>query len=210
MESFLFITDFDGTITAQDFFTQILYRFEHYKAFFSEKKSGFDLLKEVFEAANLTKEQFDEEVKHIPLDPSFVEFCGFIKKIGGDILILSAGFSYYIEKKLEFQGIKNVEVLANPSGFENGIFKMFRLKDERFYSKKHGVDKKKVVLDYKKKYEKIAYAGDSYVDFKACEVCDFKFAKGNLAKILKIFNLKFFEFKNFEEIKNKLSLILNI
>ena len=154
MKDFLFITDFDGTITAQDFFNQILFRFEHYKAFFSEKKSGFELLKEVFESANLTEKQFEEEIKHIPMDPSFFNFCKFIKKIGGDILILSAGFSYYIEKKLELQGIKNVKVLANPSYFENGTFKMFKLKDERFYSKEHGIDKEKVVLYYKKNMKK--------------------------------------------------------
>ncbi len=204
MKSLLFITDFDGTMTAQDFFEQILYRHEHAKVFCETNKNGFELLKDVLEGANLNQEQFEEEVKHIPLDPNFKEFVDFIKKIGGDVLILSAGAKYYIEKKLKFEGILDVDVIANVGKFESGRFKFLKIDDEKFYSKEYGVDKKNVVKFYKDKYEKIAYAGDSYVDFEACKLADFIFAKRNLVKILNMFNIKFYKFENFKDIKIKI------
>ena len=205
MKSFLFITDFDGTITAQDFFQQILYRYEHNKIFDKNKKNGFELLLDVFQGANLNEKEFEEEVKHIPLDPNFAGFCKYVKSLGGDVLILSAGSKYYIEKKLEFEGIKGVEILANGGIFENGKFKFVKSEQEMFYDEEFGINKKSAVLHYKAKYKKIAYAGDTYVDFEACKASDLIFAKGKLAKILNIFNINFNIFQDFSDIVRVLS-----
>ena len=205
MKSFLFITDFDGTITAQDFFQQILYRYEHNKIFNKSKKSGFDLLLDVFQGANLSEKEFEEEVKHIPLDTNFADFCNNVKSLGGDVLILSAGSKYYIEKKLEFEGIKGVEILANGGFFENGKFKFVKSEQGMFYDDEFGINKKNAVLHFKTKYKKIAYAGDTYVDFEACKVSDLIFAKGKLATILKIFNINFNIFEDFSDVSKTLS-----
>lgn len=207
---FLFITDFDGTLTAQDFYLQILYRFEHEKVFLKRKKAGVELLSEVLESANLTEKEFEDEIKHIPLDFSFIDFYNFVKEKGGDVLILSAGCKYYIEKRLEFEGLKNIKIIANDGCFKDGGFKFLKNENKDFYSEKFGVDKVKVVEHYKKKYKKIYYAGDSYIDFKAAELADIKFAKKNLVEIFKMLKLKFFEFYNFDEIKNVLLNIVKI
>ena len=211
MKSFLFITDFDGTITAQDFFQQILYRYEHDMVFNKSEKKGFNLLLDVFQETNLTEKEFEEEVKHIPLDPNFAGFCNYVKNFGGDVLILSAGSKYYIEKKLEFEGIKDVGILANGGFFENGKFKFIK-NDENgmFYDDEFGINKKDVVLHYKNKYEKIAYAGDSYVDFEACKVSDLIFAKRNLAEILKICKIDFYDFYNFSDVIDVLKYLYKI
>lgn len=204
MKSFLFITDFDGTITAQDFVYQIMYRYEHDKIFSKDKKRGVELLSSVFYESGLTEEEFLKEIKYIPMDRTFVSFFRFIKENGGDVLVLSAGAKYYIKKKFSFEGIENIEVFANDLVFENGHFKFLVNEDRRFYSPVFGIDKEKVVAAYKEKYEKIFYAGDSYVDFYASKLADFIFAKKNLVKILKMFNLKFFEFENFDDIRENL------
>ncbi len=199
---FLFVADFDGTITAQDFYKQIMYRYEHNKIFSDYKKRGVELLVDVLQGANLTEKEFLKEVKHIPTDPHFPSFCSFIKKIGGDLIILSAGCRYYIEKKLSMMGIEDVKIIANDGVFENGRFKFLKNKDERFYCKTYGIEKYKVISFYKPKYDSLFYAGDSFVDFKACKICDVRFAKKNLAKILSMFCLDFYEFKNFKDIEN--------
>ena len=200
MKSFLFISDFDGTITAQDFFKQILLRYDPEKIFNPTGKRGFELLKETLEGINLKQEEFEKEIEHIPMDLSFIKFYKFFNKNLGDILILSAGSKYYIEKKLGLQGLKNLKIIANEGFFKNGKFKLKKNEEEKFKEDEFGVSKEKVVLYYKNKYEKIAYAGDSYVDFKASCKADLIFAKANLAKILKMFNMKFNEFKNFSDI----------
>lgn len=204
MKPFLFITDFDGTVTAQDFVYQIMYRYEHEKIFSKDKKRGVELLSSVFYESGLTEEEFLKEIKYIPMDRTFVPFFRFIKENGGDVLVLSAGAKYYIKKKFSFEGIENIEVFANDLVFEDGHFKFLVNEDKRFYSPVFGIDKEKVVAAYKEKYEKIFYAGDSYVDFYASKLADFIFAKKNLVKILKMFNLKFFEFENFDDIRENL------
>ena len=207
MKPFLFISDFDGTVTAQDFFKQILLRYNPEKIFNPSGKRGFELLKETLEGANLKQEEFEKEIAYIPMDPSFVNFCEFVKKTGGDVLILSTGSRYYIEKKLELEGFKNIKIIANEGFFEDEKFKFERNGNKNFKENIFGLNKEKVVLYYKNKYEKIVYAGDSYVDFKASCEADLIFAKGNLAKILKMLKINFYEFNVFSDVKKIISCI---
>ena len=205
MKSFLFISDFDGTMTAQDFFLQIMYRYEHDKIFSNEVKSGFDLLQYVFCNAKLTESQLGLEIQRIPLDPNFASVVELVNEYGGDFLILSAGCKYYIERKLCFDGINNIRIIANEGFYADGGLRMIKDENSRFYSKKFGIDKASVVKYFRNKYDIIAYAGDSYVDFDACRLCDIKFAKNKLANIFKSIDIYCNEFKNFGDIKFILS-----
>ena len=141
MKSFLFISDFDGTMTAQDFFFFFLYRYEHDRIFSNEVKSGFDLLQDVFCNAKLTESQLESEIQRIPLDPNFASVVEFVDEYGGDFLILSAGCKYYIERKLCFEGINNVRIIANGGFYADGGLRMIKDENSRFYSTKFGIDK---------------------------------------------------------------------
>ncbi len=200
MKRFLFISDFDGTMTSQDFFLQIMYRYEHAKVFSNNWKSGFDLLSDVFGSINLSEDELQNEIEHIPLDPYFVDVVNLVRNCGGDFLILSAGCKYYIERKLKSVGIDNVNIIANDGVYKNGGIELIRDKNDRFYSEKFGIDKERVVKYFRDKYEVIAYAGDSFVDFEACKLCDLKFSKGRLDNILNLFAIDHYNFKNFSEI----------
>ncbi len=200
MKRFLFISDFDGTMTSQDFFLQIMYRYEHAKVFSNNWKSGFDLLSDVFGSINLSEDELQNEIEHIPLDPYFVNVVNLVRNCGGDFLILSAGCKYYIERKLKSVGIDNVNIIANDGVYKNGGIELIRDRDGRFYSEKFGIDKEKVVEYFRDKYEVIAYAGDSFVDFEACKLCDLKFSTGRLDNILNLFAIDHYNFKNFSEI----------
>ena len=200
MKRFLFISDFDGTMTSQDFFLQIMYRYQHSKVFSNNWKSGFDLLSDVFSSINLSEDELQNEIEHIPLDPYFVDVVNLVRNCGGDFLILSAGCKYYIERKLKSVGIDDVDIIANNGIYKNGGIELIRDRDSRFYSEKFGIDKEKVVEYFRDKYEVIAYAGDSFVDFEACKLCDLKFSKGRLDNILNLFSIDHYNFKNFSEI----------
>lgn len=206
MEKFLFITDFDGTITAQDFFWQIIYRYKPEKAFFRTKKRGLAMLSEIFSNLNLTEAEILDEIKHVAFDPSFVDFVRFINEHGGKVLILSAGARYYIENKLKFENLSenDVDIIANNSFYDktSGSIKFVENKHNEFYDEVFGINKLKIVQYYREKFDVLAYAGDSYVDFDACRLCDFKFAKKNLHKILNMFYIKNSEFVNFSQIKS--------
>lgn len=202
MKRFLFVSDFDGTMTSQDFFLQIMYRYEHDRAFSNNFKSGFDLLSDVFSNINLSESDLQKEIEYIPLDPYFLETVNLVRDFGGDFLILSAGCKYYIERKLKSEGIFDTDIIANDGFYENGGLKLLRNVSDRFYSEKFGIDKEKVVRYFRDKYKIIAYAGDSFVDFDACRICDFKFSKGKLDNILNIFSIDHYSFKNFSDITN--------
>lgn len=205
MKKFLFISDFDGTVTAQDFFQQIMYRYEHNKIFSNNWKSGFDLLQDVFGDMNLTQAQLDLEIERIPLDPYFLSTVDFIENFGGDFLLLSAGCKYYIQRKLDLVGAENIDIIANDGFYSDGGLRMVKDENNLFYSEKFGIDKVSVVKYFRNEYDIIAYAGDSSVDFDACKSCDIRFAKSKLADILNLFNINHHKFKNFCDIKSILN-----
>ena len=202
MKHFLFISDFDGTMTPQDFFLQIMYRYEHDKIFSSSLKSGFELLSDVFGNIDLSEDDLQKEIEHIPLDPYFVDAVKLVRSCGGDFLILSAGCKYYIERKLKAEGINNIDIIANDGFYKNGGIELIKDREGSFYCEKFGIDKEKVVKHFRGKYETIAYAGDSFVDFDACKLCDFKFSRGRLDSILNLFAIDHYGFKNFSDIVN--------
>ncbi len=154
---------------------------------------------------NLTQAQLDLEIERIPLDPYFLSTVDFIKNFGGDFLLLSAGCKYYIQRKLALIGAKNIYIIANDGFYGDGGLRMVRDENSLFYSEKFGIDKVSVVKYFRNKYDIIAYAGDSSVDFDACRMCDFRFAKNKLADILNLFNINHYKFKNFCDIKSILN-----
>ncbi len=208
MKKFLFITDFDGTVTAQDFFIQILYRYKPKLAFIKNDKKGVDLLNEVFHNLNLTEEEILDEIKHVAVDPYFYDFVNFVKQNGGDVLILSAGAHYYVENRLKMENLNNCWIIANNSCYKDGSIKLIKNSDLEYYDETYGIDKAKIVKNLKNDFDKLFYAGDSHVDFDACRLCDYKFSKGNLSKILKLFCYNHYNFFNFLDIQIKLKEIL--
>ena len=204
MKQFLFITDFDGTITAQDFFVQIINKYKPERAFFKTTKRGLNLLSDVFSNLNLSEVELLNEIKQVPFDPSFSDFVEFIKSVGGKVLILSAGARYYIENKLKMENLDDkVEIISNESFYDaaNGGIAFVENRNDEFYDEIFGINKLKVVQNFKEKFNSLAYAGDSYADFDACRFCDFKFAKNKLDVILDMFYINHHKFDNFAEIK---------
>lgn len=207
MKKLLFITDFDGTVTAQDFFIQIIYKYKPEQAFFKTAKRGVEMLSDVFSNLNLTEAEILKEISFVALDPSFADFVKFIKEIGGEVLILSAGAHYYVENRLKMECLNDdVKIIANESFYNSadGGIKLVKNEKSEFYDEIFGINKLKIVQHYKKEYATLAYAGDSYVDFDACRLCDFKFAKNKLDNILNMFFIKHNKFDNFNEIKEVL------
>ena len=104
--------------------------------------------------------------------------------------------------KLKAEGINNIDIIANDGFYKNGGIELIKDREGSFYCEKFGIDKEKVVKHFRGKYETIAYAGDSFVDFDACKLCDFKFSRGRLDSILNLFAIDHYGFKNFSDIVN--------
>ncbi|MBC2581235.1 MtnX-like HAD-IB family phosphatase [Clostridium sp. DJ247] len=209
MEKFVFISDFDGTLTKKDFYKIITDDYlkeecaELYKEWRAKKIKDVDYLGYVFKNIKRNEQEIYEDILKISIDSYAKEFVNNIRLAGGDFIIVSAGTSYYIEKVFEKQEIKDVEIYSNKGVFkDNGIHFVLDESSE-FYSEIYGIDKYKVVKKLKEKYNKVFYAGDSEPDLKAALIADVVFAKGSLVELLEKENKEFIKFENFSEVWEK-------
>lgn len=206
MGKFAFISDFDGTLTDKDFYTIIMDDYlkdectEMYQQWKDNKIKDVDYLGYVFKNIKRNEDEINEDIMKISLDPYTGEFIRKINSRGGDFIVVSAGSTYYIEKVLVNEGIKDIKIYSNKGVFkDNGIH--FELDEtSEFYSPIYGIDKEKVVRKLQEQYHKVFYAGDSGPDLKAAMIADVVFARRNLVNLLEEENVEFIRFNNFIEI----------
>jgi len=203
-----------GTLTKKDFYLILseAYYKEELKPLFKKWKNGEmkdrEYLGYVFNHVKRNEAQLDEDILNIALDPFAKEFIEKVKAAGGDFIIISAGTSYYIDKVLEKNNIKGVDVYSNKGVFkDNGIY--FDLdENSEFYSDDCGIDKLSVALKLRKKYKKIIYAGDSGPDLAPALISDLVFAKSSLVNLLEDKKKEFIKFENFSQVWDKLKIYL--
>ncbi|MCH7774879.1 MAG: HAD-IB family phosphatase [Bacteroidetes bacterium] len=106
---FKIFMDFDGTVTQQDVGEELFRKFAE-----EEKVNKIidDLLNDRISSRecwiklcsavpSVNKNEFDDFIVSIPLDPTFVTFQDYCKNENIELYILSDGFDYYISKILE-------------------------------------------------------------------------------------------------------------
>ena len=220
MKEFLFISDFDGTLTDMDFYQIIVDRYlgDDGRKLCETWKQGdltlFEFLEIVFKSINRDEAEILKTVYEIPFDPYVKTFIDHIKASGIDFMILSAGTGYYIENLFAHLGIKDVPVIANRGVYKDGGVHMLRDRESPFYSEETGIDKSIAVQKFKHEYRTVFYAGDSQPDLKAAISADLIFARRALKKLLSERNHSFVPFDSLTEIEeylisNKLIIPLN-
>ncbi len=211
MKEFVFISDFDGTLTDRDFYKMVMDRFPENKGreVISSWKNGeigvFEFLDIVFSTINRSVEEIDNLVLEIPFDKNAKGFIDSIKKAGGDFMILSAGTGYYIEKIFKHYGIDGIQVISNKGEYREGAIHMTADTNSPYYSESYGIDKSLAVEYYKKQYKKVYYAGDSEPDLKAALKADTVFARNGLQKMLSSREHPYIAVDNFDQIGNYLN-----
>lgn len=207
MKKFAFVSDFDGTMTDRDFYLIVMDKYlkdwawEYYYEWKKTKKINVDFLNEIFSSMDRSEEEIYEDILELPLDPYAVEFIKKVEDCGGDFYILSAGTSYYIEKLLAHHKIDNVTVISMEGKYHNRGITIIPDTQSEFYSSLWGIDKAKVILSLKEKYEKVYYAGDSEPDMGAAKEADCAFARNALKDLLAEQGIPFVPFNRYVEIE---------
>ncbi len=208
MKKTIFISDFDGTISNEDFYRLMMDKYvpgseEKYDLWREEKIKDIDFLGYVFENINQEQNIIDEEARNISIDLSLKDFVEFIRKNNGEFVILSAGSKYYIDLVLEKVGV-DVKVYSNLSEYKDkGLY--YNLdKEHEFYSERYGIDKKKVTESLIKDYDLSFYAGDSMPDYQASLLTNMVFSKAKLTEELNNNKIDNVPFKTFEDVKEYL------
>lgn len=186
---FLFISDFDGTITKRDFYLIMIEKYlswDYEKKVLARCKSGeitsFDYLNEIMGVVNQTEEQIQKDIDEIEIDEYVVSVMTKIIAAGGDFIVVSAGNSYYVEPSVKRLLGNDVAVYANNGYYKNGGLIMDRENKHPHFCNKFGIDKKKIVDKYKEQYETVIFAGDSSPDYRAGVASHIRFAKGLMKK----------------------------
>lgn len=209
-KEFVFISDFDGTITRKDFYKHVLEKYlgeegrTRYKRWRSGEFKDVEFLGYVFQNIGQDEEQIYRDIIELEFDQYLKSFINFVHENNGDFIVLSAGSNYYIERLLEHYEIENMTIYSNRGVYRDKGIHFDIDPTYEFYSENHGINKKKVVQHLKSKYKRVCYAGDSKPDYEASLLCDLVFARGKLIPLLEENNINFFPFDNFSEIKEVL------
>lgn len=206
-KNFIFVSDFDGTLSGKDFYQIIIDEYlgdkgrELYKVWKDGGYLDIDFLQIIYKSINRTEKEIMQDILSIPFDEDAKDFISWIKACGGDFLILSAGTSYYIERLLDAKGILNVPIISNHGYYKDKGIHLKVDANNEYYSRRYGVDKAKVIEKLKTRYEKVYFAGDSEPDVAPSLLADLSFAKSSLQKLLAEKTQNFISVNNFKEIQ---------
>ncbi|MGD7022350.1 HAD-IB family phosphatase [Rossellomorea vietnamensis] len=210
MKKWAFVSDFDGTISEQDFYDLVIEKYyDEGKQLYTQWKNGemkdIEFLGEVFKNINEKEENLIDEIRKMPIDEFAMEFIKKVQQNGGDFFILSAGTDYYIKHLLESYGIQNVKIYSNEGYYKNEGVHLNLDESHPHYHERYGIDKSIVIQDLQKKYETVHFIGDSEPDTHPAEHADLVFAKKALQDMLKEKKIPFVPVKTFEEVDAYLS-----
>lgn len=211
-KAFKIFVDFDGTITIKDIGEEI---FRH----FAEKDKVEiiidDLLKNKISSRNcweqlckavpeIEKAQLDKFIDSMTIEPSFISFANYCHKKGDEIIVLSDGFDYYIERIFNLYSINSIKVYANNlSVAENKLVPSFPFYNESCFVTANC--KRTHVITNSSDEDYTVFIGDGNSDKDVVEYCDFIFAKHDLLRYCEINRITFLPFKDFEDVKERLN-----
>lgn len=201
----IFVSDFDGTATALDFYKIVLNRigdagWEYVKEYRKTGKVDYHFLNKIFGWELLSDEDYDQLIDTIELDKTLKPFLAYLEEINLPFKFVSAGFDKYIEDILDKEGYENIDVMTNPGSFKDGILKMSPDEASPFYSELFGIDKGKVMKSLSETYDFMYFAGDTEPDLGAALEADVVFAKGELIPLLEKHKKAYIAFESYEEI----------
>ncbi len=191
MQSVL-VTDFDGTITAGDFYILAVERLLRPEdlAPWAEYRAGrmthFTALQTIFRKIRAPESAVLEILRDMRPDPRLAESAAKLKAAGWHVVVASAGCAWYIHRILGDLSV-DFEVHANPGVYaEGGPLLMEAPTESPFYSPQAGVDKAGIVRFHQERGARVAYAGDGYTDYEAASLAptSLRYARADLANIL--------------------------
>lgn len=193
MADAVLVSDFDGTMTANDFYklaaerllpADALSPWEDYRV---GRITHFTALQRIFGRLRATPEELRAIVRDMRPDPDLAGSVERLRRAGWDVVVASAGCDWYIRQVLAAAGVE-VEVHANPGEYvlPEGALWMTSPEDSPFYCVETGVDKAAIVRFHRGRGAVVAFAGDGFADLPAALETDpaLRFARADLAGAL--------------------------
>lgn len=190
------VTDFDGTMTANDFYKLATSRLlppdvlSHWQDYREGKLTHFEALRNIFSQLRAPESALDELVRDMRPDSDVHTSVAGLRQAGWRIVVASAGCMWYIERVLAAAGLNighDLEVHANPSHYapDTGLG-MSMPEDSPYCCTETGVDKATIVRSFLAQGYRVAYAGDGFADLDAALLVppELRFARADLMEAL--------------------------
>lgn len=208
-----FVSDFDGTITPEDFFWYVSKEYlseqalKPWQLYLEDRETHLNALNRIFGQIRIPQKQFDAFIKQIPYDKAFPEVAALCAERKIPFFICSAGCDYYIDriigediKKFDIHLVTNHGVYSE----QNGLEMLPQPKGSPYYNAEVGISKAAVVQRLKDEGYFVVFAGDGPPDAAPAALADVVFAKKMLLKLCMEQQIPCLEFKGFDEIFNYL------
>lgn len=202
------VTDFDGTISADDFFTLAADRYFNeemlapWREYLTGNKKHFDALNEMFQKLRNLPE-LEDFVKSIPLDPCFPEVVKLCCQKHIPVYICSAGCNWYINLLIgKLIHRYDICLVTNPCDYspQTGLV-MHRLPETHpCYDDKIGISKAAVVKNLQSEGYQVVFAGDGPPDIEPARLADVVFAKKRLLDMCREENIVTKPFTDFNDV----------
>ncbi|MCS6866150.1 MAG: MtnX-like HAD-IB family phosphatase [Gemmataceae bacterium] len=202
------VSDFDGTMTRYDFYRLVIATLlppntpDYWSEYCAGRLTHFETLRRYFAAIRATEAEVLAVVDRLELDPQLPAAVQALRAAGWEVVVTSAGCSWYIERVLRAAGV-SIEVHANPGRFVEGQGLLLEWPtDSPYFSPQLGIDKAAVVRRYLAEGRTVAFAGDGYPDIDAARLvpASGRFARDHLAEALTRAQLPFTPFRVWSDI----------
>jgi 2,3-diketo-5-methylthio-1-phosphopentane phosphatase len=207
----ILVSDFDGTMTEQDFFRVALSRLPPVAAapwarYEQGLTSHFAALAEIFSGLRVGEQELDAMLTEMRVESGLAQSLDLLQLEGWSLVIASAGCAFYIERILLRSGITTT-IHANPGDFIPGQGLIMKQPHQSpFYTAETGIDKAAVVRHYLDQGLDAAFAGDGRPDLAPALLVPpaRRFARGWLADELERRREPFVRFDRWRDIAIRL------
>jgi 2-hydroxy-3-keto-5-methylthiopentenyl-1-phosphate phosphatase len=208
------LCDFDGTIARRDVGHHLFGTFiadkEGWNSLLSRWKLGLissrECLEQEFEWLDADRDDLDEFISNEKIDQYFTDFVDFCNKRAIELLIVSDGLDYYIERILIDSGLGHLDYRANRLVIGNGDLSRIEFP---YYNtlectrcgncKRYHLEKLKAEGFF------VIYIGNGLSDRCPVEHAGLVFAKGELLKHCAQEKIACVPFSNFRDIERELT-----
>jgi 2-hydroxy-3-keto-5-methylthiopentenyl-1-phosphate phosphatase len=208
--------DFDGTITLKDIGEEIFRKFGNSEKvnkiiddLLTDKISSRQCWNQLCESIPSIKEnELIKFIDQLNIDPTFIPFFNFCNDKGIEVVVLSDGFDFYIDRIFAKAGLEGVKYYSNMLAVDNDG----KLKAEYpHYDSEYPTSancKRNHILNHSSDDDYTIYIGDGNSDKDAAQYCDFIFAKNDLLKFCSKEKISFYPFNNFDDVTSKIEELL--
>jgi len=215
--------DFDGTISKNDVWINTIYQFiddkEKFKDLLNEfhagnigtKETGIRIIDLI---ENFSLENFNTAIDKEEIDEYFKDFIIHCRDNSIELRVVSSGWDHYINRILGSEGIDlevySTELVLNKTAdSEYELSTKYNYTDE--YCQLCETCKRNILISNTNDLddEISVFIGDGVSDYCVSNFADIVFAKGNLASYCWKNNITYFEYKNFQDIRNKLTKLIS-